>query len=165
MKNVLNLLLARDAIQVTVPHSIPEAVKRLKEVIQPRAVFRVRSVRGYEGNVDDNGFSIRRIAGYKDTKHAVVIQGTFRSDNDKTEADVVLHHGWHFVFFVWLLLALAGMGLMMFAFGLATRSPNKDDTVSLAGSAIMAAMGIGWLTALHLDIRRIKTEVIALLKD
>jgi len=165
MKNVLSLLLARDEIRVTVPHSIPEVVKHLKEVIQPRVAIGVGSVRGYEGNVDENGFSIRRIAGYKDTKNAVVVQGTFASGNDQTEADVVLRHGWHFVFFVWLLLALAGTGLIMFAFGLATRPPNKDDALSLAGAAILAAMGIGWLTVLHWDIRRIKAEVIALLKD
>jgi hypothetical protein len=141
-------------------------VKRLKEAIKPRAAFRMHQVRGYEGAVDDNGFSIRRIAqGAKDSKPAVVIRGTFRAENDQTEADVVLRHGWHFIFFVWMLLALAGVGFVMAVCGLATRSPNKDDAVSWAGFAIMAAMGIFWLTVLNWDIRRIKAEVVALLKD
>ena len=162
MRQFLNFFLVRYNFQATVPESVATVVQHLSALIQPRKCFRLLPAGGYEGELSDSGFSIRRIAtGSKgDTKPAVVIRGTFQPEDDQTVVYVALRHGRHLVVLSWLLLLIATAGGSALLIAVAEQTA---DAKGWAGMAMIAGIAVAWHLILCQDIRRVKSEIQALL--
>src|SRR5438270_696186 len=105
------------AVQPSRPphHGVGEAPEHVAHIqlvaaqIQPRKSFRLLAGHGYEGEVAESGFTLRRIStgGKGDSKPAIAIRGHCHAAGEGTEVAVTLRHGLLVVSFGWLLTFLA----------------------------------------------------------
>jgi len=163
MSNIWKRWCLCDELQIDVGLPLPAMISDLKNRIEPRKTLRIRGGTGYEGEVSESGFTIRRISRHpKDTKQAVVIQGRFSPESDQTRVVVTFRHGLHFIFFTVLLYFVAIGRFLVFHFG--TGTPSAAPQAAVYGGAILAGMAGLWHLSLAMDVARVKREVNALLK-
>ena len=146
---------------------IEQLKNRLETRVHPKKLFRVLPTLGYEGEVSEVGFSLRRIStGFRgDTKPAVVVEGVFRTQNGATVVAVTMRHGLHLVLFGWLLLLVAMIATLMMISGLETKPPEGIDSKRWLGPLIMVSIGLFWQCMLLRDIWIVKAECLSLIRD
>src|SRR5947209_651585 len=127
MGPILNFILVRDLFQAVVGQSVAELVAKLGAAVQPRRLLHRGPGGGYEGEVTESGFAIRRIATHaKDSKAAVVVRAWFRPEGERTAVRVVVRHGRHMVAFSWLLLLLFFAGVA----GMAASAADRTESIT-----------------------------------
>ena len=163
--NVSKILFLQDSFRIIVPEPAPKFVNRLGAAIHSRKLVRVIPPDGYEGSVSDGGFTINRIGtGKGDTKPAVAVQGTFRPENDQTDVDVRLQHGWHMMAFSWMLLFIAVNSGLMKITGAMDKEPALRGPMGWLATALLIAMAVFFHWGLYRDIRRVSAEVRSLVE-
>lgn len=109
MSFVQTLLTLTESWTITVPESVHDLRNRLKQSIQPRPIFQVRSRLGHSGTVTADGFAIHRldVSNFSLWRSSITVAGKFREQDGGTEVALRLTESGVVKVFAWLLLFLA----------------------------------------------------------
>jgi hypothetical protein len=159
MGGILDFVFARDSFNIAVRQPVLELVAHLGSTVRSRRRAPSSPDSSYNGEVDESGFAIRRVATHpKDSRAAVIVRGRFKPEGELTVVQVTVRHGRHMVFFSWLILLLASVAAVDAAAGTFGNSSR-----SLLGWALMAALAVLWHYRLYKNVQRIGVEVQTLL--
>lgn len=159
MRFATNLLMLRDSLHMLVPCPLAEVVSGMTTQIEPRRFFRWFAVSGYEGEISDQGFKIRRLGGPRDGKRSVVVRGSFSPEGENTHVYVTLRHRILFRCFSWLFFPIAALAGVSALFQAAQGAPVEQ---AWGGVAVLA---IWWLIHYRFwsNVQRVKKEVGAMI--
>lgn len=150
----MNYLLVRSDFEVDVEQPVDSLVDKLKTTVHPKGAIRVLPDGGYQGNITESGFAIRRItARSKDSRPAVVVKGSFDPKGPHTDVRVSVRHGWHMILFFWILILIV-LGILV---------DRLKNAKGWSGILILIGMAVLWGRILFRDVRQVRDEVTSLL--
>jgi hypothetical protein len=151
-----NFLFGRESFSVVVEQSAPELIARIQSAITSAQAGPRFGAPAFRGDVSESGFVLRPVAAHpKDTRASVVARGELEPSVGATRVHVTVRHSRAMVFFGWLLALLASAD--------AVATTQFVDSRNLTMAVVLAAFAILWHVLLWRNIRRVESDIKALL--